>query len=303
MTPMKTSTPSSRTPGQETKYRRLVEDAAKKAVYLVLGKKEFDRGAFQRLLMRGNELCHSITETIVDRTLELSFFDQYVDEEVESMWTYPKEYNGPKPIEEQIKALATILAIDPAKAMVYVKALPELPAGAEGWFAIMTPPADPEKYCSAIQILHRKIAASHQFKNYCEGKIDTAYLKVHPCTAEKMRVIAEQQPGGILIIAAQLGLRHRGRSSRRAREMFTVNEYGLGSVAGCSIVLTHPERFVYYEELDMDLPGDEFNNPVAEAQFDHTPCLSYSDGKVNFGTGYVGDPLHYYGSASGFVPQ
>ena len=99
-------TPSSRTSGQETKYRRLVEDAAKKAVDLVLDKNETDQAGWQRLLEHGDELCHSITETIVDRTRELSLSDQYANEEVESTYVYPKEYKGPRPIEEQIRAKA-----------------------------------------------------------------------------------------------------------------------------------------------------------------------------------------------------
>ena len=299
----KIMTPSSRTSGQETKYRRLVEDAAKKAVDLVLDKNETDQAGWQRLLEHGDELCHSVTETIVDRTRELSLSDQYADEEVESTYVYPKEYKGPRPIEEQIAALARILSLDPAQALAYAKTLPELPAGAEGWFAIMTPPTDAEKYCGAVQLLHEKIKASRAFYNYREGQIDKAHLRVHARTVQMMKTLAEQQPGGILIIAAQLGLRHRGRSTRRVREIFVQNEYGLGSVAGCSIALTHPERFVRYEELDMDLPGDEFDHPDGDAPFGHAPYLCCSGGEVYFGARHVGDPHRYYGSGSGFVPQ
>ncbi|MDO8529784.1 MAG: hypothetical protein Q7S10_00005, partial [bacterium] len=251
MTPMKTSTPSKQTSGQETKYRRLVEDAAKKAVDLVLSKNELDQDSFQRLLENGNELCGSITETIVTRTRELSLSDRFADEEVSSTWTYPKEYKGPKPIEEQIKALATIFNLDPAEALAYAKNLPQLPEGAEGWFAILSPSAlfpeikDPaERYCRSVQLAHEKIKATRAFYNYREGQIDKAHLRVHPRTAQMVSQLAEQQRGGILIVAAQLGMSHRGQSTRRAREVFKPNEFGLGSLAGCSIVLVHPERLV-----------------------------------------------------------
>ncbi|TSC94061.1 MAG: Uncharacterized protein CEN87_657 [Parcubacteria group bacterium Licking1014_1] len=308
---MKTLTPSSRTSGQETKYRRLVEDAAKKAVNLVLSKAETDQDGWQRILEHGDELCHSITEVIVDRTRELSLSDQFVDEEVESTWIYPKEYKGSKPIEEQIKALALICdgKVDPSYALAFAKNLPDMksfvPADAleyTGWFAIMSPPTDPEKYCGAVQLLHGKIAASRRFYNYREGQIDKAHLRVHPRTVQMTKLLAEQQQGEILIIAAQLGLRHRGRSTRRAREVFVQNEFGLTSAMGCSIALTHPERFVRYEELDIDLPGDEFD-PDGGASFGRAPCLDCGGGEVRFGAEGVDRPSLCSGSASGFVPQ
>ena len=71
-TPMKTSTPSSRTSGQETKYRRLVEDSAKHATELALGKTDADSDGWQRVLENGDELRDAIAEVVVAKTQELS---------------------------------------------------------------------------------------------------------------------------------------------------------------------------------------------------------------------------------------
>ncbi len=238
--------------------------------------------------------------------------DKFKDEEVESSYRYPQEYKGPKPIEEQILALAKIFNLDPTQALKYTKNLPQLPKGAEGWFAVVSPGAiqklfpdtdeEAERYCRMLQIVHEKIAASRRFYNYREGQIDTAHLKVHPRTAQMMSQLAEQQPGHILIIAAQLGMRHRGRSSRRAREVFTTNEFGLTSVSVGSIILTHPERLVRWEELDMDCAGDEFSDEGVE-QFERAPCFFFSDDGVGFGTRVVSRPGGGYGSASALLPQ
>jgi len=246
--------------------------------------------------------------------------NKYKDEEVRAAYGYPKEYKGPKPIEQQIKAIAEIYGLDPASALEYAKKLPVLPEGAEGWFAIPSVDAlaqkhfpeviDPaEKYCRALQLVHQKIAESRSFYNYRDGQIDTAHIKVSARTLEKMNQIAAQQKGdpstgsgpSILIIAAQLGKRHGGRSVRRAREVFTANEYGLTSVAGSSIVLVHPERLVRWEELDMDMAGDEFSDGGG-GSFGRAPYFLF-DGKAGFDTEGVSYPFDNCGSASGFVSQ
>lgn len=275
----------------------------------VYNKSKLDDARAQRLNERGGELQDGIAKLIA----ELSVSDQYANEEVRSNYAYPKEYKGPKPIADQIKALAKILDLDPSQALEFAKNLPALPDGAEGWFAIPSVDAlakkhfpevtDPtQKYCQAVQLVHAKIAASRSFYNYREGQITPAQLRVHARTAHALDLIAETQKGDILIVAAQLGMRHRGKSVRRAREVFVANEFGLGSLAVGSIVLTHPERLVRWEELDMDCSGDEFS-PEADGDFSRSPYFGFIVGKVEFGTYFVGYPIDYFGSVSGFLSQ
>ena len=119
---------------------------------------------------------------------------------------------------------------------------------------------------------------------------------------EALAQITEVQRGDILIVAAQLGLNHRGESVRRAREKFVAGEFGLGSLIVGSIILTHPERFVRWEQLHVDCAGDEFF-PEADGKFDNAPFFSFSDGKVEFYTDWVSSTSALFGSASGFLPQ
>lgn len=247
--------------------------------------------------------------------------NQFANEEVATRYTYPKEYKGPKPIAEQIKALATICdgKVDPSQALEFAKHLPDLkyfvPEDAmqwTGWFATLWDEAlvmlfpqvtdRAQRYCLGVNLTLDKIAATRAFKNWRQGQIDTAHLRVHTRTMEAMDQIALTQKGGILIIAGQLGMRHAGRSTRRAREVFAANEHGIGSLTGNSIVLTHPERLVRWEELDMDLPGDEFS-VVGGGLFDLAPCLYFRVGKAEFGTERVGVAYDFCGSASFFAPQ
>lgn len=272
-------------------------------------KAKLDDSRAQRLNERGDELKDGISKLIA----ELSVSDRYADEEVKSSYTYPGEYGGPKPIEEQITALAEIMNLDPAQALEYAKSLPELPTGAEGWFAIPSNDGlkkifpkignDAERYCAGVRLVHEKIAGSRKFHNWRDGQITPNRLRVHTRTAHALDLIAENQPGDILIVAGQLGMRHRGRSVRRARECFDANEFGLGSLAIGSIVLTHPNRLVRWEELDMDCSGDDFDDPGAGDRFARAPIFGFNDGEVKFGTIWCDDANGYYGSVSAFVPQ
>lgn len=298
---------------QKKKVKWFAENAVDRAI----AEGFLDEDSIRNLIEKSDEFQTRIMNNIK----ELSVNNRYADEEVRSSYTYPNEYKGPKPIEDQIKAIAKIFDLDSASALEYAKNLPQLPDGAEGWFAIPSVDAlaakhfpeviDPaEKYCQAVELVHAKIADSRSFHNYREGQITPAQLRLSARTAHALASVAETQEAsdlptgqaGILIVAAQLGLRHRDRSVRRAREVFVGSEFGLGSLAVGSIVLTHPERLVRFEELDMDCSGDEFS-PEADGVFSRSPYFVFSGGKVGFGTSFVGDPGDFFGSVSGFLAQ
>jgi len=242
--------------------------------------------------------------------------DRFKDEEVKSKYAYPKEYKGPKPISQQIDALAKIFGLSLGFTSDYAqKVLPTLtiPDNAEGWFAIpsvdavarvyfpqVTDPA--ERYCHAVQLVHEKIKASRSFYNYRDGEITPDHLRVHARTAQALNTITEQQQGDILIIPAQFGMRHRGRSVRRAREVMSSNEFGLTSFAVGCMALVHPERFVRWEELDVDCAGDEFS-PDADGSFGEAPDFHFYGGRFRFDTGFIVPADDLFGAASGFVPQ
>lgn len=272
-------------------------------------KAKLDNFRAQRLNERGDELKKGISNLIA----ELSISDRYVDEEVESNYIYPKEYDGPKLIEEQVTALAEILGLDPSNALECAKNLPELPVGAEGWFAIPSNNGlkkifpkiedDVERYCAGVRFVHKKIATLCNFYNYRDEQITSDCLQVHARTVHALNLITEHQPGDILIVAGQLGMRHRGRSVRRARECFDFNEFGLGVLAVSSIFLNHSNRLVRWEELDMDCSGDEFDDPTFDARFAHVYVFSFDVFEVWFATDWCGRFYGRSGSVSAFVPQ
>lgn len=238
--------------------------------------------------------------------------DKYKNEEAASSYVYPSTYKGTKSIEQQIAAVAEIYCLDPTQALKYVKNLPELPKGAEGWFAVPSDEAiaklfpsitdKAERYCAMLHLIIGKIAASRKFYNYREGQINAEHLRQLQRTAEMLANVAETQPGDILIIAAQLGLRHRGRSVRRARECFIANEFGLCPVIIGTVVLTHPERFTDSSELDVDCAGSEWSWR-ADGVFACAPRFCFRGGRVGFAARSLERVDRHFGSASGFLPQ
>jgi len=239
----------------------------------------------------------------------------YANEQIASSCAYPKEYKL-KPVEEQIKTIAKIFGLDPKEALEFIKALPELPEGAEGWFAIpkvsaiaknffpeLTNPT--EQYCEAVSVVLCKIADSRDFYNHCSYRINEIVpLKFRQSarTTDFMeQFIESKQPGDIVIIAVQYGIKHRGESVCRARETFAGNEFGLGAFALGCMVLVHPNRYVRCEELDTDGAGDEFS-PYGDGVFSRAPYFSFGV-KLKFGTDDVSSVHGLYGSVSGFVQQ
>jgi len=134
-----------------------------------LDEAKLDDPGLQMVVERAGELQEAVKE-LVQR---LSLSNQYADEEVPSNYDYPSKYGGPKPIEDQIKAIAEIFGLDPTSALEYAANLPELPEGAEGWFAIPAVDAlaakhfpevtdEAEKYCRAVLLVFEKLAASRR---------------------------------------------------------------------------------------------------------------------------------------------
>lgn len=239
--------------------------------------------------------------------------NQYESEVVSSNYTYPKKYKGPKPIAEQVKTIATMFGLDPKAALEFAKNLPTLPEGSEGWFAIPKVSAvatkqfpaitdKAEQYCEAVNLVHTKLADSRSFYNYRNGEIVPNRLRQHARTMKFLEHLEVEQQGDILIIAVQYGMRHRGKSVRRARETFAINEFGLGCFATGCMALVHPERYVRLEELDTDCAGDEFA-PVADGVFSKIPIFAFLGGELGFSAGNVSDARVGYGSVSGFVRE
>lgn len=285
-------TTKSITSGQQKQYKRFVEDAAERA----LGEVGLDKDGLQKLIENGDEFQVRIIAGI----RELSVSNQFADEEVQSSYAYPKGYKV-KGITEQTNILRRIF---PGVGFADEKlAARPLPPYAEGWFAIPKWETLAASYGEAVEKVLAMIKSKRTFTNYREGQLGPQHLRQATKGALMFRKLGDEQKDyDILVVPAQFGLRHRGRSVRRAREVFARNEFGLGAYEVGIMLLTHPERLVQWEQLHVDCAGDEFA-PDADGDFSEAPFFHFGDGEVGFGADFVGYPDGSFGSVSGFLSQ
>jgi hypothetical protein len=226
----------------------------------------------------------------------------FANEEVKSNYGYPQGY-AVKPVCEQLVELSKHFnGLNTSSVLACSKELPALPAGAEGWFAVPRWEKVASSYNEAVEKVLDLIGKTRTFHNYRKGALGPKYLRLSERTAVALQMIGEKQKGDFLLIPAQFGLTHRGRSVRRVRVVYAPHEFDLGSfITGC-MILSHPERLVQWEQLHIDCPGDEYS-PAADGRFGLAPIFYFDGGKVGFGASWVDYADERYGSASGFVSQ
>lgn len=280
------------TDGQKKQVKRFAEDAVDRAIAEGI----LDKDGIQKLIENGDEF----QARIITGIKELSVSNQFADEEVESSYAYPKGYKV-KGITEQTNILRQLF---PGIGFADEKiAQQPLPPNAEGWFAIPKWQTLAPTYGEAVEKVLAMIASKRKFYNYRDGQLGAEYLRQHAKTEKMFQKLGDEQKDyDILVVPAQFGLRHRGRSVRRAREVFQANEFGLGAFAVGIMLLTHPEREVQWEQLHVDCAGDEFA-PDADGDFSLAPLFLFYDGQVKFFAYWFDYADEDCGSASAFLSQ
>jgi len=283
------------TDGQNQQVKRFAEDAVDRAI----AKGLLDKDGIQKLIENGDEFQADITASIERHSLR----NQFADEEVESSYKYLSGYSKPKDITEQTNILRQFI---PGIGFANEKIAEQpVPANAEGWFAIPRWQLVAKTYNEAVQKVLDLIKQQRKgnFYNYREGRIGEQYLRQLERMSKKLEALGEAQKGyDILVVAAQFGLRHKGRSVRRTREVFMGNEFGLGAFEIGCMILTHPERLANYDDLWIDCVGNEYASD-GDGDFSDAPFFYFDDGRVRFGVGWIGDAGGYCSSASSFLPQ
>lgn len=227
---------------------------------------------------------------------------QFADEEVSSHYGYLSGYTTPIGIKQQAGCLRRLF---PGIGFANEKLVRQpIPVGAEGYFAIPRWEELASTYGEAVEkALYMLKQTRGKFQNYIEGKIGSQYLRQHVKTAAAFRKLGEAQNGyDILVVPAQFGLTHRGRSVRRACNVMNDSEFGLGLFAGLVMLLTHENRLESYCDLWIDFAGDELRLD-ASGLFNRSPILKFEDGRVRLASWPVDEASEYLGSASGFGSQ
>lgn len=291
------------TSGQIKQINRFGADAIEK----ILEELGLNHAGAQRVIENGDEFTAAIRSAAQASLRDLSTTDKYKDEEVGSTYGYLSGYE-PKSLADQVARLKTLY---PQLKDVEVSEPGELPKGAEGWFTIPNIWKDDSLLTgnyndNVVGVLGLiKQDRDGAFHNYRDGQLGPERLRQSARAEATMRKLSEEQGHpDILVIAAQFGLQHRGRSVRRAREvMVDQGQYGLGAFAIGVMILTHPERLQHCDDLWIDCAGDEFDDPDADDRFGRAPYFGFYDGKVEFDAFWTDNACDRYGSASGVLPQ
>ncbi len=282
--------------GQKKQIVRMLQDA----VPLMVERADMSFDGAQRVIDDSTEMLNAHRDAVRALLVTHAVTNKFANEEVRSSYTYPNGYKV-KGITEQTNILRDLFP-GVGNALEKIAEQP-LPSNAEGWFAIPKWQTMAATYNEAVLAVLAMIASKREFYNYREGVLGADYLRQHARTAEMLQMLGdEQKDHDILVVPAQFGLRHRGRSVRRAREVFTASEFGLGAFAVGIMLLTHPEREVEREQLHVDCAGDEYA-PGAAGRFSEAPLFSFYDGRAEFNACRVDSADEHYGSASGFLPQ
>jgi len=298
-------TTQSITSGQRKQYFRFVEDAAERALEEVSP----DKDGIQRIIEHGDEFTSVIRNAASTALKDLSVSDKFKNEEVKSSYGYLSGYRKPVDVSDQIDILRSHWpTLNPDGAIRYMREVYlslQLPNWIEGPFARIRPGFFSDNYGEELEEVLKALAKDRKgkFHNYREGQLGSDRLKQNVRTLSMIGQIAEQQSGSdIIIVPEQFGIRHRGRSVRRAREVLVASEFGEGAKNVGIMILTNPIRLQHYDDLWIDCPGDEYA-PGADGDFSRAPCFHFRDGKVGFGARWVDGPSDCYGSVSGFLPQ
>jgi hypothetical protein len=241
----------------------------------------------------------------------------YAEQEIKSNYGYLSGYKETHSIDDQISILKNYNwgreinwgLNDKQKAL-----LEQSPTDSEGWFVVpfdktMITDYDAEKvvdFGKQLEMVLDFLKQSRNGKliNYREGKLGPRYYRRSKRLTQAIRELWKMQgcPEDVILISAQFGIKHAGRSVNRARVVIRGIEYPIGSYEVCIMLLTHPERLLDFNDLWIDCPGDEYT-PDGDGVFSKSPCLGFDDGWLGFGAGVVSRASGCYGSASAFLPQ
>lgn len=292
------------TDGQLKQVNRLAEDAIRDAIK----KGSINKDRIQKLIENGDEF----QKRIITAAYDLSVLSQHTDEEVKTSLGYSRKYRilG---LDEQIERLQEFFPrLKCADEQLFNQGLP---ANAEGLFAIPRWQTISSTYGGAVQAVINLIKRTRHdmFESPWDGHLDPRHLRQSLNSAKAWKKIGDEQKNyDILVVPAQFGLRHRGRSVRLAREVMSANEFGLGAYEVGIMILTHPWRLNTYRGtsvsdnedelfvLSVDCAGDEIS-PKANKKFPCSLNFEFNCGVVWLNARRINGACEDSGSASGFL--
>jgi hypothetical protein len=227
---------------------------------------------------------------------------RYAREEVQSSCVYPEGYKLKGAMEQANRLRELFPGIGYANEAFAVQPVPAI---MEGYFVIPRWDTVAKTYNEAVEKVLAAIASIRSLQDPRKGRLGPERFWQSERTTEMFRKLGDRQKGyDLLIVPAQFGLRHRGRSARRACKVFADNEFGLGAFATGIMLLTHPERLERDEDLWIDCAGDVIAARLVGRPTGYgTPVWIFSGPGLGFFAFNDGITFPNLGSASACLPK
>lgn len=220
------------------------------------------------------------------------------EEEVGSSMLYPAGRKI-KTIQQQLLLLTEYFPSIKAE----VSGMDELPDATERWVVVPRHSVIASDYNKALEIALDFLQRERPyFLNWRKGELGKDYLRLTRRTERALNKLNGAVLGDCLAIPAQLGLRHLGRSARRAHVLLKPNEFGLGPFETAIFLLTHPEWLSAPNDLGVDCIGCEYT-PYGHGYFKYILFFYFSGDTLRFGDRWCGCPDRKFGPATGFLFQ
>lgn len=279
-----------------------------------------DATGADNVIEQGEEFADGIRKAVTTLLKELSLPYKFKEEEVESSdFDYGSGY---RPIDReasfeevlqdlyrQAEIISKLFGIKPLFDVEWAREKwKNLPDGAEKLFLIpqlekIAPTY--EQVCYKVSNLILQTRSGKFYSHSFEGKFGLDQLRQSARSVSFWNKLdAEQKGHDLLVVPAQFGLRHSGRSFRRACEVMDENECGLGVFAVGTMLLTHPER-LQQESISRILRincSDEYNDSNANDRFVHVMGFDLENTNwLRLVTHWRGQAMPYFGFASMFL--
>jgi hypothetical protein len=230
-------------------------------------------------------------------------------EEVASTIKYPDDYVGPPNIDDQLATLRKYFpdvgdANKRLIGMIKNGKKPENDHANEdrGYWCIPHWSALGSTYSEAIDRCIAMIKHVHGDAKVIDETHDCLKESHILQTQNKVRImdiLHKKQNAMTIIIEAQFGIRHRGRSSNYANRMMPSREYSLGIYENLIMLLLCPQR-LSDNALGIDAAGDQFRTNIAD-KFDKSLHISQRGGRLIIGYDDSRLVSENYGASSFFV--
>ena len=284
---------------QQERLRVALERALADAVPEIV--RQLDRGGILRLLedeeQLTREMSDQIGQLVRSRALRRELFPE---EEIASERVYGAGYRE-KPLPGQVTLLRELFPELKSARCNEMLARYDLPEGAEMWLAVPRWQALGATYAEAVGRVFAVMASRRRFENRICEKMGPEHLRQSDRATQAWDLIGRSQDGAeILVLPVQAGMRHRGRSARRAAAMMDSNEFGLGAFATAILLLLHPERVSGGETLMMDASGDEYSLH-GNNEFTRVPLFDFGISGLEFSVFHRDRARGMWSTPSGFV--